>query len=499
MAATRGMPRLADARRAQVTLGLTALILGSAALRVRGLSTGYWTDEGIAVGIASHPLHAIPHLLKLDGSPPLYYLLLHFWMALFGHGEVATHTLSLLIALAAIPVAFWAGKQLYGARGGWLAATGTALVPLLNHYADETRMYSLIALLSLVVCASFALAFLQQRRRHLITLGVSMTLLVWTHNWGLFLGAGLGVCWLVLLVRGRVRARDGLILAAAVLALYAPWLPTLAYQATHTAAPWAMVPGVLDLIGIPFLVFGVGGPVLLILCALAARRPGTERTTVLVMAATVLIAAVAAWGFSQGSPAWATRYLAVLVGPIVLTIAGSLARAGRGQALVLGAVAVSCLFYGPPSEKSNVRTIAQKAAPHHEAHDVVIAIAPEDVPVIAYYSPRPRAYLTVTGRVVDPSVTDWRDLVARAQAIRPRRVVRQALKLVPPGGKILLWTPVLHKPYSKAPLMRVERWRTRQVRRLLRHDPRLQRVEATPASVPRRIHTPMRLMVYRLK
>ena len=59
------------------------------------LDTGYWIDEAISVGIASHPLTEIPGALRQDGSPPLYYLLLHEWMALVGTGEEETRALSL--------------------------------------------------------------------------------------------------------------------------------------------------------------------------------------------------------------------------------------------------------------------------------------------------------------------------------------------------------------------------------------------------------------------
>ena len=40
----------------------------------------FWKDEAITTGIASHSLSAIPGVLRHDGSPPLFYLLLHFWM-----------------------------------------------------------------------------------------------------------------------------------------------------------------------------------------------------------------------------------------------------------------------------------------------------------------------------------------------------------------------------------------------------------------------------------
>ena len=90
-------------RRWLVVAGTLALIGASLALRVGGLATWLWMDEGIAVGVASHPLREIPGLLRQDGSPPLYYLLLHVWMSVFGVSESATHALSLTISLVTIP------------------------------------------------------------------------------------------------------------------------------------------------------------------------------------------------------------------------------------------------------------------------------------------------------------------------------------------------------------------------------------------------------------
>src|SRR5688500_14275444 len=145
---------------------------GSLALRMSGLESGYWIDEGIAVGLASHDLSDIPATLVMDGSPPLYYLLLHSWMGLVGESEAATRALSLIFALIAVPVAFWAGNAVFDRRTGVIAAAGVAACPFLTYYAQETRMYALVVVLSLLASASFALAFLHGRRGHLVGLGV---------------------------------------------------------------------------------------------------------------------------------------------------------------------------------------------------------------------------------------------------------------------------------------------------------------------------------------
>src|SRR5579859_4888800 len=75
---------------------LVILLAASAYMRTRYISVQFWEDEAITTGIASHPLAAIPGLLRHDGSPPLFYFLLHFWMQAFGSGESATHSLSLV-------------------------------------------------------------------------------------------------------------------------------------------------------------------------------------------------------------------------------------------------------------------------------------------------------------------------------------------------------------------------------------------------------------------
>src|SRR5436309_11413984 len=59
---------------------LLALVAAAVRLRTHALGAHLWIDEGISVGISSHPLGEIPGLLRQDGSPPLYYVLLHWWM-----------------------------------------------------------------------------------------------------------------------------------------------------------------------------------------------------------------------------------------------------------------------------------------------------------------------------------------------------------------------------------------------------------------------------------
>src|SRR3954469_24431478 len=73
-----------------------------------------WLDEALSVNIARLPIAQIPGALRHDGAPPLYYVLLHGWMALFGTGDTAVRALSGLCAVATLPLLYFAGRRIGG-------------------------------------------------------------------------------------------------------------------------------------------------------------------------------------------------------------------------------------------------------------------------------------------------------------------------------------------------------------------------------------------------
>src|SRR3954453_6338275 len=88
-----------------VLLGLLAVSFWE---RTHSLGESLWMDEGLSIGIASQPLHDIPHVLRGDGAPPLSYMLLSVWMKITGNGPAETQVLSVAIALISLPGGLWA-------------------------------------------------------------------------------------------------------------------------------------------------------------------------------------------------------------------------------------------------------------------------------------------------------------------------------------------------------------------------------------------------------
>jgi len=501
------LPARAGSARVIGALALGGMVALSVLLRTRDFEAGFWIDEGLSVGIADRPLADIPAALRLDGSPPLYYALLHGWIALAGRSEAATHALSLLFAMLAVPATWWAVRGIFGATAGWMGALLAATNPFLTQYAQETRMYALVMLLGILACGAFARAYAPagagaasraRRRRWAGAFAFALAALLYTHNWALFFGAGCGAVWLGLLAAAPRRTRRELLIAGGIgfggaLALYLPWLPALVFQAQHTGAPWSVAPDLYDLVGVPGRVLGAGAQLALLLAAgagfvaLVDRRRaqhGAMGRALVALVAVFLATVLAAWLASQASPAWAARYLAVALPPLLLAVAAGLAHAGRLGLVGVVLVAVIWAGDGASSEKSNVREIAGAIAPSLRPGDLVISTQPEQVPVLSYYLPDGLRYATLWGAVEDVGVADWRDGVQRMRATSAERDLEPLVAALPPGRRVVLVEPIVNDLSRwQAPWTALIRVRSTEWSQYLSNDQRLTATAVRPPDV----------------
>src|SRR5688572_17637228 len=107
--------RMSRLPRRTTPLLLAAVLAAGVALRLHS-GSALWLDEALTVDIARGPLRDLPDALRHDGSPPLYYALLHLWMRVFGDGDVAVRSLSTVFSVATLPVAYRAGFRVTGDR-----------------------------------------------------------------------------------------------------------------------------------------------------------------------------------------------------------------------------------------------------------------------------------------------------------------------------------------------------------------------------------------------
>ena len=490
-----------------VPVGLPLLVLISLYARSRQLHAGFWIDEGISVGIAHEHWTSIPHLLRQDGSPPLYYMLLGIWMRLFGDSEAATHTLSLVFGLACVPLAFFAARAVFGRPAALAATVLAALDPFLTYYAQETRMYELEAFLSLVVAWSYVEGILRGRRAWTPVFVVATALLAYSHNWGLFLCVGLAAAT-VAFARDRLRLLG--IAAAGVAVLYAPWVPTLLSQVRHTGAPWSTRPSFHDLFLSAGTVIGGDAPwVALVLVGGAAlggvvvHERTQERREIAALLTVTAVTVVLAFVASQISPAWTARYFAVIFGPVVLVAGQAIARArGLGVATL---VALVFLFAGfsVKNDKENAKGITAGTRPYLKTGDLIISTHPEQVPVLRYYLGPGYRWATTLGPQPDPLIFDWRDAVSRLKAVKEQPTIDSLLRTVPPGGQFVVFEPVFRDyrawraTWTKLVWRKASDWSW-----LLEHDPRLQlvaHIRSDEIALKKNYFKPLQAFVYRRK
>ncbi|MDX6693300.1 MAG: mannosyltransferase [Blastocatellia bacterium] len=236
------MQEIKSARSSQARfIGLVLLLILAlgAALRLVNLgSDSIWLDEAYSIQFAHLPL---PQLLaetaSSDVHPPLYYLLLHFWIKLFGDSEAGARLLSALFGLLAIMMIYLVAALLFDRATGLLSALLLALSLFHIEFAQEARMYSLLALLSLCSLYFFLKLFDETKERRALRLAgyvLTTSLLMHTHVYGFFIIIAENIFFFALYFSRadfkRALLARWLILQAALVALFLPWLSVMLRQ-----------------------------------------------------------------------------------------------------------------------------------------------------------------------------------------------------------------------------------------------------------------------------
>jgi mannosyltransferase len=467
-------------RRAFVMKALVVVVLVSAvALRFLTKSP-LWLDEALTVNIAKRPISQIPHLLRDDGAPPLYYYLLHYWIAVFGSGDVAVRALAGVCGVINLPVAWLTGYRVGSrwwdlhlapheerarreARGrvtAWAATLLLASSPFAVYYDTEARMYGLVVLLgTLGVLAGVSLLRKPDWRRALGVAAVTAALL-YSHYWSLYVVFVAGVFTLWCAARGPCEraARYGLAGLAVGCLAFVPWLPTFFFQLRHTGTPWAL-PADYTAIVFTFTQFAGGNSspgralalIFFFLVVLAVFGVPQDKTHVLLdlrtepgmrlltagVLATLLVAILAA---KASGSTFADRYTSVVAFPAILIFAYGLtvvASAPVRQGIL--AVAVALGFAASIPNASLIRT---------QAGQVATAIAAQARPgdVVAYCPDQlgPSVSRILSGRYrqitfprgTGPEIVNWVDYDSAIARANPFRFAQRVIRL---AGRHNIW------------------------------------------------------------
>lgn len=445
------------------------LILLAAGVRFSSLGAqSLWNDEGNSYGQSLRTPADIALNAAADIHPPGYYWLLAGWRVLTGESEFALRSLSALASVLSATLAYALGKRLYGDTAGLAAMAVVAVNTFSITYAQEARMYALLALFA--AASTWALIDILTTPRWRGATALALTTAGGLYTNYAFAGvlathAVFGLLWLGWTLTHRRRAGRVIRLTAlgygAAVVLYLPWLRIALTQITHWSSTGDPVPlsealpvafGWLT-VGPTYATVGISvGVVLLLALGLYSVRspasappPPIPRALALALpplwvALTVtgflaldlfrpanlkfLLPAQIATALWMGRGAWVLwHFPAVRDGRRIQRLTRAVAILTVFAVMWGARGGISALHTDPQYQRDDYRGIAQAIAADGQPDAAVILNAPGQIEVFGYYAARfgpawELAPLPI-GLTVDVQATQAavRDLIARHDRI----------------------------------------------------------------------------------
>ena len=218
------------------TLHLAFVLFLGFLLRIWGAADrSLWFDEGASVYFAS--------LGNWDGwasdvHPPLYYVLLHYWMTL-GNADWNLRLLSVILGVANIGVVFLLGRLLANTRTGLWAAALLSVYVAHVWYSQEVRMYALLMFLySLGILGFVVVAKTTCRNIGAGLFLVGTASMFYVQGLGPLYAATLSLAWLAWIIARRnwTEFRVWGVANLIVLALFLPWAGIYLSKVHETAS-----------------------------------------------------------------------------------------------------------------------------------------------------------------------------------------------------------------------------------------------------------------------
>jgi mannosyltransferase len=220
-----------------------------------------WFDEAFSVELARQPLPLLWHIVfGPEPNMELYYLFLHFWLALTGFlGLLPTEAVvrfpSAIFAALSTVVVYLLGRRYINPLAGILAASLYLLNDLQLIYAQQTRAYSLQLLLTCLAWYALLNALVMIPRAHTrrwwLCYILATVLAIYTHLFSLFIVlAQLAAVSAILLLPNPWRAparQQFLSLALSLLATFILIVPMLLVARAGAKTGWLPIPHLSDL------------------------------------------------------------------------------------------------------------------------------------------------------------------------------------------------------------------------------------------------------------
>ncbi|HEX4551830.1 glycosyltransferase family 39 protein [Pseudomonas sp.] len=324
-------------------LALAAVLIIALCVRFYSITVPViWYDEAYSLLLARETPAHIWTQTALDVHPPLYYVLLHYWVTVWGESALAARAFSALADVGTLLLCTKLMSLVSTRRATWIAALLLALLPISVRYSQEVRMYALLGFwLMGATVALVCWARHPGQKRFALIYVLLMIAAFYTHY---FAGLCVLVHWLFWW-QSRVSANSAaiapdrwLIANCAVVFWYLPWIPSLIDQLSDTSNLGWIVPvtlrGALNLVW-QFIVMGDGISqtsiwhlvpfALMLLCAaIAIVNKSIERRFSVLLVSYFFVPVIALYLIGFVIPLFVPRYLVFAAPGLAMIAAVSL-------------------------------------------------------------------------------------------------------------------------------------------------------------------------------
>jgi mannosyltransferase len=204
-------------------------------------------DEPFSIYHAQMDLPSMIYHLKLGNNPPLFEIILHFWIKIFGISELSVRLPSLIFSVFTVYFIYRTGKDFFNYR---IALFAGLLFTFSNYYlslAHEARVYSLFAFLAALSMFAF-LSLLKSKGGksiHTASLIISNLLLIYSHYFGFFVIFVQIVLSISLYRQDRKLFQRLLLYQLIVFIFYIPYFPVIfeRFLISSNEGTWVKPPG----------------------------------------------------------------------------------------------------------------------------------------------------------------------------------------------------------------------------------------------------------------
>lgn len=188
-------------------------------------SPSIWYDEAFSIYHAQFSYEHIIEMSLNDQNPPIYNIILYYWMNKFGNSIYNVRLLSVLFSLLSIPFLFYLAKKYINISAAIIASVLYLIWNELIYYSMEARCYSFVGFL--VLTSIFLFLHLMLSKKFviptIIALSIVNVMLILSHYLSVFLLVSQFVYFIIFYARNLKLTIKYLISIVISISLFIPW------------------------------------------------------------------------------------------------------------------------------------------------------------------------------------------------------------------------------------------------------------------------------------